>query len=272
MKLEEFCLMQKTGILISVFCFGLLFSQQKISGTITDNDHVNVGSVLVFNVTKNVRSSSDVLGKFTIEADENDEVRFVKEGFYRTDKIINKESLNSLINIILLRAETLIPEVTIEYKPSGNLEKDSKHYSDSRKVASLKSSMDAYLKTPMSVPIPVNEIPKTFQSHDFNAGHVNLFKVFGEAVRLVKKASAPKITAPTYGETQSFLMRIKSEIDLSFLTRLGMNEERIDHFLLYAERVNHLSKRFRKNFKPIEIEYELKTAFTEYAKLNKLSD
>jgi len=272
MKSAQFCLMQKTGIFISVFCFGFLFSQQKISGTVTDSDHVKAASVLVLNITKNVRSSSDVLGKFTIEADENDEVRFVKEGFYRTDKIINKENLNSSINIILLRAETLIPEVTIKYKPTGNLERDSRHYNDSRKVASLKSSLDAYLKTPMNVPVPINEVPKTFQPHDFNAGHVNLFKVFGEAVRLVKKASAPKITAPTYGETQSFLMRVKTEINLSFLTRLGMNEERIDHFLLYAERVNHLSKRFRKNFKPIEIEYELKTAFTEYAKLNKVSD
>lgn len=64
---------------------------------------------------------------------------------------------------------------------------------------------------------------------------------------------------------------MKKEIDLTFLTKYGMNEEGIDHFLYYAERVNHLSKRFRKTFKPLEIEYELKTAFVEYSKLNKLS-
>lgn len=249
-----------------------IFSQQKVSGKIIDDHQINVSSVLIFNMSKNLKSTSDVSGNFTIEADENDELRFIKEGFYRTDRIITKVNLNSQMNVVLLRAETLIPEVTIEYKPTGNLEKDIKHFSDSKKVVSLKSSMEGYMKSPLNAPLPINEVPKTFQSHDFNEGHVNLFKVFGEAVRLVKKASAPKITAPTYGETKSFLMRVKTEIDLSFLTRLGMKEERIDHFLLYAERVNHLSKRFRKNFKPLEIEYELKTAFVEYAKLNKLSD
>ncbi|MCY0970611.1 hypothetical protein [Chryseobacterium wangxinyae] len=240
MNLVEFCLIRKIGLFISVFCVGFLFSQQKVSGRITDDNKINLSSVLVFNVTKNIRTLSDISGNFAIDADENDEIRFVKEGYYRTDKIIKKESFNNQIDVVLLRAETLIPEVKISYKPTGNLEKDSKHYSDSRKIAALKSSMDAYIKSPMNVPIPVNEIPKTFQAHDFNAGQVNLIKVFGEAVRLVKKASAPKITAPTYGETQSFLARVKTELDLSFLTKLGMNDERIDHFILYAERVKHL--------------------------------
>ncbi|MCU7619070.1 hypothetical protein NZ698_17975 [Chryseobacterium sp. PBS4-4] len=251
--------------------FKQIFSQQRVSGKITDNHQISIGFVLVFNVSKNLKSTSDVSGSFTIEAAENDELRFVKENFYRTDRIIKKENLNSRMNVILLRIETLIPEVSIKYKPTGNLEKDIKYYSDSRKVASLKSSMEDYMKTPMSEPVPINEIPKTFQGHDFQAGHVNLLNVFGEAVRLIKKSSKPKITAPTYVETQSFLAKIKTELDLSFLTRYGMNEEGIDHFLLYAERVNHLSKRFRKDFKPDEIEYELKTAFIEYAKLNKLS-
>lgn len=261
----------KSLIIIFTLIVTQIFGQQKVSGKITDDQQLGLNAVLVLNVTKNIRSISDISGNFTIEADENDEVRFVKESYYRTDKIIKKESFNNQMNVVLLRAETLIPEVKIEYKPSGNLERDNKHMSDSRKVAKLKSSMEEYIKAPMSVPIPKNEVPKTFQGHDFNAGHVNMIKVIGEAVRLIKKSSAPKITAPTFGETQDFLNRVKKEIDLTFLTKYGMNEEGIDHFLYYAERVNHLSKRFRKTFKPLEIEYELKTAFVEYSKLNKLS-
>lgn len=248
-----------------------VFAQQKVTGSIKDEEHVNMSAVSVLNITKNISAVSDVSGNFTIEADENDELRFVKESYYRTDKIIKKESFTNPMNVMLLRAETLIPEVKIEYRPTGNLEKDNQHLNDSKKVAKLKSSMEEYMKSPISEPIAKNEIPKTFQGHDFNAGQVNVINVIDEAVRLIKKASAPKITAPTFGETQDFLKRVKSEIDLSFLKRYGMNEEGIDHFLYYAERVNHLSKRFRKTFKPSEIEYELKTAFVEYSKLNKLS-
>lgn len=261
----------KTLIIVFSLITAQVFAQQKVSGRITDEQQANMNAVSVLNITKNVRAVSDISGNFTIEADENDELRFVKETYYRTDKIIKKESFTNPMNVILLRAETLIPEVKIEYRPTGNLEKDNQHMNDSKRVAKLKSSMEEYMKSPMSEPIAKNEIPKTFQGHDFNAGQVNVINVIGEAVRLIKKASAPKITAPTFVETQDFLKRVKNEIDLSFLKRYGMNEEGIDHFLYYAERVNHLSKRFRKTFKPMEIEYELRGAFTEYSKLNKLS-
>lgn len=247
------------------------FAQQKVFGKISDDQQLGLPSVLVFNYTKNIRSTSDLYGNFSIEADENDELRFVKESYYRTDKIIKKEIDEKPMYVVLLRAETLIPEVEIEYRPTGNLERDNKHYNDSKKVAKLKSSMEEYMKAPMPAPLPKSEIPKTFQGHDFNAGYVNPIKVIAEAVRLVKKASAPQISAPTYNETQDFLKRVKNEVDLSFLTKYGMNEEGIDHFLYYAERVNRLSKRFRKTFKAMEIEYELRGAFNEYSKLNKLS-
>ncbi|WP_228446828.1 hypothetical protein [Chryseobacterium sp. 3008163] len=70
-----------------------IFGQQKVSGKITDDQDVNLNAVLVLNVTKNIRSTSDVSGNFTIEADENDEVRFIKESYYRTDKMIKKRVL-----------------------------------------------------------------------------------------------------------------------------------------------------------------------------------
>lgn len=54
--------------------------------------------------------------------------------------------------------------------------------------------------------------------------------------------------------------------------KYGMDEERIDHFLAYAEKVNHLSKKYRKDFNAATILGELQTAFAEYSKLNKLRD
>lgn len=49
-----------------------------------------------------------------------------------------------------------------------------------------------------------------------------------------------------------------------------MDEEQIDSFLLYAEKTRSLAKRFRKDFQTSDVEYELKVAFAEYSKTNKL--
>ena len=51
-----------------------------------------------------------------------------------------------------------------------------------------------------------------------------------------------------------------------------MDEKKIDHFLAYAETVNHLSKKYRKDFNAATILSELQNAFVEYSKLNKVNN
>lgn len=262
----------KLLILISFLMINCIFSQEKISGRIVDEEQNSVGNVLVFNISKNLKVYSDNSGYFAVEAAYNDELRFIKEGFYRTDKIAKSEMFDSKMEVKLLRAETLIPEVKIKYKPSGNLAKDSKHFDDSKKVADLKSSVTEYMKSELNKPLPKNVIPKTFQGHDFQAGQIDLIKTLGAAVGLVKKAVSPKITTPNYIETQNFLAKVKEDVNLAMFKKYGMDEERIDHFLAYAEKVNHLSKKYRKDFNAAVILSELQSAFVEYSKINKLTD
>lgn len=236
-----------------------------------DEDFTPLNSVLVLNINSKISVFSNSDGHFTILAQENDEVRFVKDGFYRTDRIITKENLSSPMKVMILKAETLIPEVKIEFKPSGNLKNDSQHYNDSKKVASMKSHVNDYIKAGLHKPLPSNEAPKTFQGNDFSAGSVDILSVIATAIGLAEKASQPKITMPDYFETQDFLNKIKTEIDLYFLTKYGMNDERIDHFLLYAEKIHHLSKIFRKNFDKQKVTSVLMGAFNEYKKNHKIS-
>lgn len=80
-------------ILIVLLQMIFTFSQQNIAGKIVDEDHNNLTGVLVFNITKNIKAYSNISGDYLIEADENDEVKFIKEGFYRIDKIIKKKHL-----------------------------------------------------------------------------------------------------------------------------------------------------------------------------------
>ncbi|MCD0479610.1 carboxypeptidase-like regulatory domain-containing protein [Chryseobacterium sp. LC2016-29] len=261
-------------IVIALLQIIFTFSQQQISGKIVDEDHNNLIAVLIFNTTQNIKTYSNISGEFSIEADENDEVKFIKEGFYRLDKIIKKETFNSQLQIQLARAEALIQEVKIDYKPSGNLAKDSKRLDDPKKVASLKSELNDYMKSELNEPLPKNEISKTFKGHDFQAGHasVNLLTIFGEVSGLIKKATGTKITTPNYVETQNFLAKVKAEVNLTMFEKYGMDEEKIDYFLAYAEKVNHLSKKYRKDFNAAIILSELQNAFGEFSKLNKLSE
>lgn len=159
-------------------CFATLFSQQKITGKIIDENGIGLGSVLIKNMRTNQNSYSDNFGNFTIDANEDDEIRFVKESYYRTDRKIIKDNTVNLMNVLLLRAETLIPEVKITYKPTGNLERDSNHYGESKKLATVKSGLRDYMRSPLNEPLPTNEISKTFTGHDFSAGQVDLFGVF----------------------------------------------------------------------------------------------
>lgn len=258
-------------LFLVLFCITSEFwAQQKISGKVITGEELDLSPVLIVNISEGKSMLSDMSGKFEMEAKENDEIRFVKEGYYRVDKKVTGEDFNSALNIILKKMEIQIPEVKIKYRPTGNLAKDNQHLNESRKLQSLKSDMEEYMKSPLNQPLPTNTISKTFTGHDYNAGQVNLFGVFNAVSGLVKKATKPKITKANYNETQDFLKRVKNQVNLSFLKKYGMDEEQIDAFLLYAEKTRSLAKRYRKDFQISVVEYELKIAFGEYSKTNKL--
>ncbi|MGH1520619.1 hypothetical protein [Chryseobacterium sp. JK1] len=248
----------------------LIFAQQKVSGTIVKSVGADVNPVLVINLSNNERVQSDDTGRFEIEAGENDEIRFVKEGYYRFSKKITKEDLSTPFLISLKRMEIEIPEVKIKYNPTGNLAKDSQHLNESSKVQNLKSDMADYMYTPLNEPLPNNTISKTFTGHDFKAGQVDLLGVLKAFSGLINKATQPKITKANYFETQDFLGRVKRDMNLDFLKKYGMDDEQIDKFLLYANKTRLLAKKYRKNFKDDVVEFEIKVAFGEYKKLNNL--
>lgn len=260
----------KLLLLLSLMVFSYTFSQLKVTGLVTDNSNININPVLIINVSRNTSVLSDSSGKFVIDATENDEIRAVKEGYYRASKKISKQDLNTPILMILQKAEIQIPEVKIAFRPTGNLEKDSKRLNESQKLRSLKSEMSKYMKSPLTEPLPDKSISKTFTGHDYKVGQVDVLGVLGKAINLISNANKPKITKANYIEFQDFMMRLKNEVNLDFLKKYGMEDEQIDEFLLYAEETRYLSKKFRKDFNKEVLRSELQVAFAEYRKLNKL--
>ncbi|MDP9958236.1 hypothetical protein [Chryseobacterium lathyri] len=257
---------------IPFFISAGIFAQQQVTGMVTDNSKKNINPVLIINVSNQKSTLSDASGNFTLEASENDELRFVKEGYYRFDKKMRKEDFNSPLMISLDNTEIEIPEVNITYKPTGNLERDNRHLNESRKAVSLRSELDEYMKSPLNAPLPDNTVSKTFTGQDYKTGQVSILGVLDAAVGLFKKATELKITKANFTETQDFLKRVKEEIDLQFLRKYGMDEEQIDHFLIYANDTRMMAKKYRKKFKADIVEYELKVAFAEYKKTHKLGN
>jgi hypothetical protein len=90
-----------------LFCFvgTFIFAQQKVSGFILDEQNISLGKVLVINISSNESVYSDISGRFTIEASLGDEIRFVREGFYRSQIHVSEENLKMPINILLKRSE-----------------------------------------------------------------------------------------------------------------------------------------------------------------------
>lgn len=260
----------KLLLFLSLILFSYTFSQQKVTGLVTDNTNGTLNPVVIINISKNTSVLSDYSGRFVIDADENDEIRAIKEGYYRASKKISKEDFSNPLLIILQKAEIQIPEVKIAFRPTGNLEKDSKRLNESQKLRSLKSEMSKYMKSPLKEPLPNKTISKTFTGHDFNAGQVDALGIIGKAISLITNAKKPKITKANYIEFQDFMVQLKNNVNLNFLRKYGMEDEQIDAFLLYAEETRSLSKKFRKDFNKNVLEFELKAAFVEYRKLNKL--
>ncbi|KQT21860.1 hypothetical protein ASG31_00500 [Chryseobacterium sp. Leaf404] len=258
--------MMKKFFLIFLLISAFSLAQTVVSGKILDdNGHVQ-GQVLVLNFNTSQSVFSDSEGNFSIIADDKDELRFIKEGFYRNEFKIESKDFFATRQIILRPVETLIPEVKIQYQPTGNLEKDANNAGVSKKIAGLNSKMNEYMKSPMTEALPENATPKSFQPHNFSEGQVSLIGVAEAIAKLI----SVKTTKPDYYETRDFLARLKSEIDLSYYRKFGMGDEGIDRFLLYAEDVFLLSKKYRKKFDKVKISNELMSAFSEYKKTNNL--
>ena len=108
------------------------WAQKTISGNVIDENGIAQSVVFILNVNKNQSVFSDAKGNYSILADKGDELRFVKDGFYRTEIKVDENVLAENKNVVIRHVEILIPEVKLEFQPTGNLEKDAKNAGDYR--------------------------------------------------------------------------------------------------------------------------------------------
>lgn len=246
------------------------FSQQYVFGKISSEFDTALEEVVVYNIRSEEKIYSDRYGNFMIAAKNYDELRFIKGGYDRSSVKVSAQNFSAPLNVILYKSPYDIAEVELKPQLTGNLRKDVRSLDQPAKVMALNSSLGAYMRTPSTVVAPKLSTPSAFAGPNFNSGQVDIVKAASALIGLVSKGKNSAPTTANYAETQAFYTRIKLEIDLSFYTSQGWDEEQIDKFLLYADANYSLAKKYRKDFDVSNIDAALKLAYKEYVKTRKI--
>lgn len=133
------------AVYIALFCIisNNIFSQT-LSGIITNEDQVPLPGVVVINMSTKEKVLTNYEGKFSILASANSELRFVRNGYERLSKVIDRADLLGSIQVSLLKQAQEIEEVEIKEKLSGNLKADNKKLGPPEREAVLTNTLSKY--------------------------------------------------------------------------------------------------------------------------------
>lgn len=247
-----------------------VFSQEFIFGKVSTESGTELPSAVIINMRTDEKILSDKDGNFMIAAKTGDEIRFIKNTYERKIQRITTENFSRPLHISLEKSPYLIEEIELAFNPTGKLKKDVKSLDPPKRVVALNSSMDSYMRTPLTEAVPKVSTPSAFAAPNYSAGQVNLLGLASAISGLLNEATKDPLTKANYAETQDFFRKIKTTMDLSFYTKQGWDEEEIDRFLIYADDVYSLAKKYRKNFNVYAIDTDMKMAFKEYVKTRKI--
>ncbi|MFY1045069.1 carboxypeptidase regulatory-like domain-containing protein [Chryseobacterium sp. GP-SGM7] len=215
--------------ILAVFFFCItthLFCQQKVSGkTMSENDMI-LASVIVVNISTDKRVYSNSLGEFSIEASENDEIRFAKKGYERVSKKVY--SVDIPMNIVLERIPEEIEEVEI-VSATGDLSKDAERLSKIDKKDQLQKAIG--LPRPKTGEKP-REVPAEVKNVLLAAALGNL-NVQGTYDLISGKARRQK-RRYRYEDLQSDILWIRKRIADEDFVKDGIPPERISEFIEFS--------------------------------------
>lgn len=213
-------------VIILLFLFVNGFSQQKISGRITDEDGINLPSVTVMNVSADKKTYTANDGTFSIEiASPDDEIRFVRNGFERSS-IKALYGLNKELNIKLTRIAEDIEEVEVA-KITGDLDKDSK--------AVAKTDKGQIVEDAVGLPQPVGKMrekPAEVKQVliPILLGSLNVQGLYdlvsGDARRMKRQYR--------YDDLQEDIAWIRNRVEDEYFIKEGIPAERISEFIEFS--------------------------------------
>jgi hypothetical protein len=219
--------MKEMFLLILLFASGIVFSQQTVTGTITDDNSINLGSVTVINMSTDKKTFSNSSGQFSIEASNNDELRFVRPGYERVSKRVLTNGANYQLLITLLKIPEEIEEVKVFKRLTGDLSEDSR--------AVAKVNKGEIVQQAVGLPQPVGkmrekpaEVKKVLLPILLGA-----LDVQGTYDLISGKARRQK-RQYRYDDLQTDISWVRNRVGDEYFTKAGIPAERISEFIEFS--------------------------------------
>ncbi|KAA2215505.1 carboxypeptidase regulatory-like domain-containing protein [Chryseobacterium sediminis] len=219
--------LRKFFLFLMLLCSTLIFSQQTVTGRIVDDNGENLSKVIVINMSSDKKVYSDSEGIFSIEANPNDELRFVKEDFNRTSRRVLADGINSPLFITLYQIPRDVGEVKIVKKLTGDLE------TDSRIVA--KVDKGEQVRDAVGLPQPVGKMrekPAEVKSVllPILLGNLNVQGVYD----LISGKARRQKRQYKYDDLQEHIAWIRDRIDDDYFVKAGIPADRISEFIQFS--------------------------------------
>ncbi|WP_232509147.1 carboxypeptidase-like regulatory domain-containing protein [Chryseobacterium sp. StRB126] len=218
---------KKGFIFLVILCSNLLFSQQMVTGRIIDDEGENLSAVTIVNMSTDKKAYSNSQGIFSIEANPNDELRFVKEDFRRASRRVLTDGVNDQLLITLFQIPKDIGEVKIVKKLSGDLEQDS------RIVA--KTDKGEQVKQAVGLPEPVGKMrekPAEVKSVllPMLLGNLNVQGAYD----LISGKARKQKRQYRYDDLQEHIAWVRSRVDDDYFVKAGIPADKISEFIEFS--------------------------------------
>lgn len=219
--------MIKLKLVVFLIFFSLnAFSQQKITGKVSDDNAFDLAVVTVINITTDQKVSTNSSGEFSIDASANDELRFVKPNYERVSKKVLTNGTNPFLFVTLVKIPQEIEEVTV-LKMTGDLTKDSK--------AVAKIDKGEIVEQAVGLPQPVGKM----REKPAEVKQVLLPILLGNlnvqgAYDLISGKARRQKRQYKYDDLQQHILWIRDRVDPEYFTKAGIPEERISEFIEFS--------------------------------------
>ncbi|MCS3868055.1 hypothetical protein J3D55_000971 [Chryseobacterium ginsenosidimutans] len=218
-------MMKSRLLIILLFLFVNVFSQQKIMGKIIDEDGISLPAVTVINVTTDTKTYTANDGTFSIDVSPTDEIRFIRSGFERASMKASY-GINKELNITLIRVAQEIEEVKVA-NITGDITKDSK--------AVAKIDKGKIVEDAVGIPQPVGKMrEKPAEVKEvllpIILGQLNIQGMYdlisGDARRMKRQYR--------YDDLQEDILWIRDRVEDEYFTKEGIPKERISEFIEFS--------------------------------------
>ncbi|WP_347219442.1 carboxypeptidase regulatory-like domain-containing protein [Chryseobacterium sp.] len=225
---NTFSLYRKRSLLfLIILCSSFFFSQQAVTGRIIDEEGGDLSAVTIVNMSTDKKVYSNLQGFFSIEANPNDELRFVKEDFRRVSRRVLTDGINAQLLITLFQIPKDVGEVKIVKKLSGDLEQDS------RVVA--KTDKGEQVKQAVGLPEPVGKMrekPAEVKSVllPMLLGNLNVQGVYD----LISGKARKQKRQYQYDDLQEHIIWVRSRVEDEYFVKAGIPADRISEFIEFS--------------------------------------